>query len=657
MTAETLVSANTQAEKETPFWLTRSWLEARFVVVTLLALIAAGLLESSGADRWIVLALYALAYFTGGLYGTIEAVTSLVVHKRIDIDMLMILAALGAAIIGQFGEGGTLLFLFSLSNVLQDYAIGRSRSAIKGLMKLYPNEATIRDGDGRRVLPIDQIKPGYIVLIQPGERIPVDGLVETGRSSIDQSPITGESIPVDKNPGDKVFAGTLNIQGALDVRATQHPTDTVLSRIIRLVEEAQDSKTTTERFLEKFEEYYAIFVLVAVTLFVVVPSVLNTGTFGDNFYRAMVLMTVASPCALVISTPASFISAIAAAARAGVLFKGSAYIELLAGVKAIAFDKTGTLTVGRPSLTDIRPAQGVDADELLRIAAAAEDRSQHPLARAVVDAARARGLDISTTDDFESVSGRGVIVLHNGSTIRVGNPAFVTESVIMPDDQRQALDALMAEGKTVIAAAQGERWLGLLAITDQLRTEARDLIATLHKQGIKVVMLTGDNPLVARSIASQAGVDDVYADLMPEDKARIIKEVQAKYGSVAMIGDGVNDAPALATADVGIAMGAAGTDVALETADVVLMGDRLDLIPFTLGLSKRARRVVWQNLTFAIGVIVVLVINALFFDLALSVGVLGHEGSTVIVVLNGVIQLLALPTLAIRQARRRAAHA
>lgn len=641
-----------------PKFLTQEWLEPRFVVVTLVALIASTILESREASPELILFLNLLMYFTGGLFGAITALKSLFEEHKIDVDMLMILAALGAAYIGEWQEGATLLFLFSLSNVLQDYAIGRSRRAIKSLLKLYPNEATLRTADGKkRIVKVGEIQLGDIILIEPGERIPVDGIVKAGASAVDQSPITGESIPVDKVPGSKVFAGTLNAQGALDVEATARAKDTMLARIIRLVEEAQDSKTTTEVFLEKFEEYYAVLVIVGVTLFIVVQWLLGVGNFEDIFYRAMVLMTVASPCALVISTPASFISAIASAARAGVLFKGSAYIEKMAGIKAVAFDKTGTLTSGKPSVTQILPADGVTVEELLRVAAAAEDRSQHPLAKAVVAEALAQGIHPSPITDFASVMGRGVEVALDGHTVRVGNPDYVAESAPLPDSFKGKYAALAESGSTVIAVAQGNTFLGAIAIADEIRAESVEAIKTLHKLGIKVVMLTGDNARVAANIAQQAGVDDVYAELLPEDKANIIRDVQAKYGRVVMVGDGVNDAPAMATADVGIAMGAAGTDVALETADVVLMGDRLDLIPFALSLSRKAYRVVWQNLSFAIGVIVVLVISAFFFELTLPLGVLGHEGSTVIVVLNGLIQLLLIPTLQQRRSEQRQALA
>jgi Cd2+/Zn2+-exporting ATPase len=619
------------------------------VVVTLLAILASLFAESWGAPAEFVLALDITAYIAGGFYGAQNALNSLLRERKIDVDMLMILAALGAATVNQWHEGAILLFLFSLSNVLQDYAIGRSRQAIRSLMKLYPNEAKVRRDGQIKTLALDQIRQGDIVLIQPGERIPVDGIVADGRSAVDESPITGESMPVDKLPGAKVFAGTLNKQGALDVKASGAAKDTVLARVIKMVEEAQDSKAPTERFLEKFEQYYAIFILVVVGLFIVIPPLVFDVPFGENFYRAMVLMTVASPCALVISTPASFISAIASAARGGVLFKGGAYLEGLAAVKAVAFDKTGTLTSGKPALSDAIPAEDYSESDLLRIAAAAELRSEHPLAKTVVATAQARGIAIPEPTEFDSVMGRGVRAVVEGAETYVGSPAYLLVSEDLPPALNTTRELLEAQGKTVMLVRHGGAWVGMIALADQVREEAKAVIARLHKAGVAVAMLTGDNPKVAKNVAAQLGVDKVYSGLMPEDKVTVIRELEEHTGATAMVGDGVNDAPALATASIGMAMGAAGTDVAMETADLVLMGDKLELIPYAIGLSKKARRVVWQNIAFSLLVIVVLLISAFVVSLPLPLGVLGHEGSTVIVVLNGLIQLLLLPEIARRR--------
>jgi Zn2+/Cd2+-exporting ATPase len=635
-------------------WLTQSWLEPRLVVVTALAIAASLIAERLDANPTIILLLNILSYIAGGIFGAKGALESLFNERKLDVDMLMVLAALGAASINQWREGALLLFLFSLSNVLQDYAIGRSRNAIKSLFKLYPQEAKVKRGTQVQTLSISDIRVGDVVLIEPGERIPVDGVVRGGRSSVDQSPITGESMPVEKTARDKVFAGTLNIQGALDVEATQPASNTTLSRIIKLVEEAQDAKAPTERFLDRFEQVYAAFILGAVALFIVVPPLLFNADFESNFYRAMVLMTVASPCALVISVPASFISAIAAGARRGVLFKGGAYLEGLASIKAVAFDKTGTLTQGKPAVTDVLPHGAFNSDDFLTLVAAAEQRSEHPLAKAIVSDATQRKLSLPPVENFEAITGKGVQAVVNGESVTVGSPAFMLDQFgALPAELEAGRVRLEGDGKTVMLAYHGQnghgQWLGLIALADQIRPEAIETVRRLQKNGMKVAMLTGDNARVAESIASQVGIDRVFAELLPEDKVTAIRQLEAEVGPTAMVGDGVNDAPALATAHIGIAMGAAGTDVALETADVVLMGDRLELIDTAIDLSKRARRVVWQNIAFALFVIFMLVLGAFVVDLPLPLGVLGHEGSTVIVVLNGLIALLIWPEIQYRR--------
>ncbi len=647
-------TASEQTAQAQAGWLTEDWLKPRLVVITLLAILASLAAERLEAPEGLILVFNVISYAAGGYFGLRSAIAHLA-EGKLDVDLLMILAAVGAAIIGDWHEGAILLFLFSLSNVLQEYAIGRSRQAIKSLLKLYPSDAKIkRDGEIITV-KVEAIRAGDIILIEPGERIPVDGIIRAGRSAVDQAPITGESIPVDKSVGDKVFAGTLNQQGALDVEAAAEAKDTVLSRIIRMVEEAQDSKAPTERFLEKFEERYAALILISVGLFIVIPPLLNLTDFTSNFYRAMVLMTVASPCALVISTPASFISAIAAAARNGVLFKGGAYIEGLALVKAVGFDKTGTLTAGKPSLTDVIPCTEVDESTVLAIAAAAESRSEHPLAKAVVKAAEERGIAPAQITDFEALMGRGVrVTMANGQTVHVGSPVYLHEIAPLPERMQAQRAELEEQGKTVMGVVRDTEWIGLIALADQLRPTAKAIVSGLKAQGVKVVMLTGDNPRAAAWIGAQVGVDQVHSELMPEEKVAVITQIQREIGAVAMVGDGVNDAPALATADIGIAMGAAGSDVALETADLVLMGDRLESIPLAISISKKARRVVWQNITFAIGVIIVLIASTLFISLPLPLGVLGHEGSTVIVVMNALLQLLILPEI-VRQRQRRAA--
>jgi Cd2+/Zn2+-exporting ATPase len=601
-----------------------------------------------GTKFWFFLA----AYLCGGWHGTIHGVRS-VLRGTVDVDLLMILAALGAAYVNHAFEGAMLLFLFSLSHTLQEMAIEKSRSAITALMKLRPETALCKRGAETVLVKIEELLVGDCVLVRPGEAIPVDGEVVEGESSVNQASITGESMPVGKKPGDPLFAGTLNEQGGLEMRVTKPATESTLAKLIALVEKAQGQKAATQRFLEKAEQWYALGVILFTAALIAVPFYLLGHPFQATFYRAMTVMVVASPCALVISTPASILSAIAAAARRGVLFKGGVYLEKAAAVEIVAFDKTGTLTEGRPVVTDLQaivqpddsPAKIACAqEELLWLAAAVEARSEHPIARAIVAEAKRRFMPVEKVLMFQSVAGHGVSAEVRGRRIAVGNLKYFDG---YESPERTALEERMNllhdAGKTgmLVGEIGGEhdqpvvRYLGFIAVADKLRAEAPEIVARLRKLGVKkIVMLTGDGARVAGAVAKACGVDEFHADLLPQDKVRVIQKLKEE-GRTAMVGDGVNDAPALATADVGVAMGAAGTDVAMETADVVLMSDALDGIPYTLALSRRTRTVVYQNLTFALGVIVVLVISALGFQLPLPLGVVGHEGSTVLVCLNG----------------------
>ncbi len=643
MTQQTLAQAAKPAESESAeskkqilSIFRRERLEPILVVITAAAVAGSLIAERLGAPGSIVLLINIISYVAGGWFGLQAGIHSLL-HREINVDLLMVLAAAGAAIVDQWREGAILLFLFSLSNVLQAYAMDRSRNAIRALLKLRPNEATVRRDDGLIVVPVEALVVGDLVVIRPGERFPIDGRVVDGESTVDQAPITGESMPVTKTRGDDVFAGTVNQNGSLEIRVTRPASDTTLSRIIKMVEEAQGRRASTQRFLDKFEQKYALFVIVSVLLYVIIPPLLPGGpTFDANFYRAMVLMTVASPCALVISTPASILSAIANAARRGILFKGGAHLEQMATIKAIAFDKTGTITTGRPAVTDVIPYRDACREELLSLTAAVESRSEHPVGSAVVSKAQAETLTIGEPESFEAIPGQGVRGNVNGRRVLVGTERLMeADGLRVPDDLAAERARLESEGKTVLLV-HGGSWLGLIAVADELRPNAAEIIQSLRKSGIEhVVILTGDNERVARAIARRVGADDVRANLLPEDKVDAVKAVQAQYGATAMVGDGVNDAPALASATIGIAMGAAGTDVALETADVVLMSDDLGNIAYAMHLSRRARRVVLQNLTFSLAVIGVLVIGALGFQLPLPFGVVGHEGSTLVVVTNG----------------------
>jgi Zn2+/Cd2+-exporting ATPase len=626
----------------------REWLQSHLAAievgctgVTFVFMIAGWLAPRLGFNSALVNALFVIAYLAGGVFGVQASVRSLR-QWTIDVDLLMILAALGAAVVGAPFEGVMLLFLFSLSNVLQTYAIDRTRRAIQSLMKLRPDKALTRRGAQTVLLPIDQLVIGDIVIVRPGEGIPLDSVIVEGESSIDQSSLTGESIPVSKSVGDPVFAATINQTGGLEVRVTKLAKDSTIENLIRMVEEAQSEKAETQRFLDRAEQFYAMGVIGLTLLLVILPPFFRHEPFRETFYRAMTVMVVASPCALIISTPASILSAIGGAARRGVLFKGGVHLERTATIKVVALDKTGTLTEGKPRVTDVIAVGDVDISDLtlLQLAASVEAKSEHPLAAAIVTETEGRHIQLLECTGFQSISGKAASGTVAGRRIVVGSIRyFETAGATIGAALLQKLDALQDQGKTCVLVGElaetGVLTLGGLGIADVLRAEASLMIRTLKTIGVeKVVMITGDNHRVASAIAKQAGVDEFHAELLPEDKVRVLKSLKV-IGPVAMVGDGVNDAPALAAATVGIAMGAAGTDVAMETADVVLMSDNLQNIPYAISLSRQARSVVWQNLTFAISVIIVLIASALGLALPLTLGVVGHEGSTVLVCLNG----------------------
>ncbi len=619
------------------------------VLLTVICLIS--LLLGAVADyttllpEFLAIWFYVIAYASGGYHGFIETVHHLR-RFELNIDFLMIAAALGAAVLGQWIEGAILLFLFSLSGALESYALGKSRNAIHSLLKLRPSQGLRLNADGtEELVPIDELSVGDIVVVKPGEHIPIDGKILKGRTTVDQAAITGESIPVTKEIGDTVFAATLNENGVIEIEVTKPAKDTTVAKIISLVESAQKNKAKTQRLLDTFEPRYAISVVVAVVGLIFIPWLILGHEFDSTFYRAMTVLVVASPCALIISTPASIISAIANGAKNGVLFKGGAYVEQASEINTIAFDKTGTLTQGKPEVTDLLvfdadrdefTTDGKSKNYVIAVAAGCEQYSEHHLAEAITEYAKVNNVEALKTDNMKATPGRGVEALVNEKRVAVGNLKLFEKEIDKWSEQvRSKADELRRHGNTVVFVAEENRPIGLIALADQVRPKAKETIAALRKMGVnKIAMLTGDNTDVANAIAEELGIDDVYADLLPEEKVDVIEKLKAE-GTVAMVGDGVNDAPALAISHLGIAMGAAGTDVALETADVVLMGDELTKLPYMLRLAGKAKRVVWQNITFSLGVIVMLLAGVFLIDLPLTAGVIGHEGSTLLVVLNG----------------------
>ena len=627
--------------------------QAMFVALTFFGMIAGLLGGWLGAASTFVWGSYAVAYVFGGWYGLKESVRSLR-EPAVEIDLLMIIAAVGALFIGAPFEGAMLLFLFSLSGVLEEYAIGRSRTAIRSLIEMRPESASVLR-DGREVtVPIDDVDVGDVFVVRPGERLPLDGVVEDGESSVDQSSLTGESVPVSKEPGDDVFGGTINETGSLEVRVTRKAHESAISRLIHMVEKAQNKQAPTQQLIDRFEQPYVLGVFAMTAVAVAVPITLLDHAFDPTFYRAMTLMVAASPCAVIISTPAAVLSGITAGARQGVLFKGGEHVETASDIDAVAFDKTGTLTEGNTQLTDAVARDGVrrdgtplSDDDLLTLAAAVQSRSEHHLAEAVVEAAQDRSLSVPDATAFDAVVGKGVHAVVANETIHIGNRRYF-ESVIATDTADiegvetglTALEALESEGKTTVLVVRETdtelELLGWLAFTDTIREDAAATIERLRELGVKhMIMLTGDNERVANYVADELGLDAVRAELLPEEKVTEIERLQEQYTAVAMVGDGVNDAPALATADISVGMGGAGTDVALETADIVLMSDALDRLPYALSLSRETKKTLHLNFAIAFGAIFIMIVAILTAGIPLPVAVIGHEGSTVLVALIG----------------------
>src|SRR3569623_846072 len=611
--------------------------ELIFSCVAGLLLLAGGLTGLAGAPHTLSLGLLLGAYAAGGFYTLRDAWQSMK-SRSFDIDILMIVAAAGAAALGAWEEGALLLFLFSLGHALEHMAMDRARKAIEALAKLAPKTAIVQRDGAEAEVRVEALLRGDRVVVKPGQRIPADGQVASGNSAVDQSPVTGESMPVDKQPGDKVFAGTVNGEGALVVEVTRLARESTLARMVTMVAEAQTQKSPTQRFTDRFERIFVPLVLAGAALLIVLPPLFGF-PFAESFYRAMAVLVAASPCALAIATPSAVLSGIARAAAGGVLIKGGAHLENLGVLTAVAIDKTGTLTIGKPKATDVVAGSG-SADELLKIAAAVESRSAHPLAQAVVTEAKRRGLSWGEAGEVEAVTGKGLRAEFDGKKVIVGN-AGLFDGEPIPGVILQHVERLGTKGKTIMLIQADGQFLGFVALADTPRPGVREVLARLHRIGVrKTIMLTGDNESVGRAIADAVGLDEVHAGLLPEDKVTAMEELGQRYGRVAMVGDGGNDAPAMARATVGIAMGGAGTDVALETADVALMADALSRLPFAVALRRASRRIIRQNLVVSLGVVALLIPATLFGWAGIGLAVLIHEGSTIVVVINA-LRLLA----------------
>jgi Cd2+/Zn2+-exporting ATPase len=612
---------------------------------------------------WIGLGLLLLpaAYVIGGYESAREGLTTLWQEKELDVDLLMIVAALGAAALGLWRQeyhlivdGAVLILIFAISGALEGYAMQRTERNIRSLMQLSADTARVVLHGQEQMIPVAKLKIGDRVLVKPGEMIPTDGMIQEGSSTLNEAAITGESLPVEKTVGDEVFAGTLNGYGALVLRVHQPPESSLIQRVIQLVKQAQTEAPPSQLFVERFERGYAKVIVLIGILLAILPPLIWNWNWETTIYRALIFLVVASPCALMAAIMPALLSGIANGARQGILFKSGTQLEMMGRVKAIAFDKTGTLTTGKLQVVQTIPAPGRSENQVLQVAATLEAYSEHPIGQAIVEAAQQQQLAITPAQGVRSHPGQGIIGEVHSQQIIVGKAVFVEEQIshqsllirgtredrnydgITTEKLYESSQQLEAEGKTVVWVAQADRLLGIIAVADTLRPKAAEIVKRLQHLGIEhIVMLTGDNQRTARSIAQAVGIEQVYAELLPEDKVSAIRNLQRQYGTVAMVGDGINDAPALAQASVGIAMGAAGSDVALETADIVLMADRLEKLAQAIRLGRRSQAIVKQNIVFALSFIVLLLIANFAGEITMPIGVIGHEGSTVLVTLSG----------------------
>ncbi|EJL39569.1 copper/silver/heavy metal-translocating P-type ATPase, Cd/Co/Hg/Pb/Zn-transporting [Brevibacillus sp. CF112] len=621
-----------EAKKE-PFW------KAHGKVVISAALLIAGYLlgQQFGEEHLLTAVVYAASILIGGYELFIKGIKNLV-RLQFDMNTLMTVAILGAAAIGEWGEGATVVILFAISEVLERYSMEKARQSIRSLMDIAPKEALIRRGSEELMVPVDNIQVGDIMIVKPGQKLAMDGIVVKGASTINQAAITGESVPIAKSVDDEVFAGTLNEEGLLEVKVTKRVEDTTISKIIHLVEEAQAERAPSQAFVDRFAKYYTPAIMILGLGIAVVPPLFLGGDWGEWIYRGLALLVVGCPCALVISTPVSIVTAIGNAAKNGVLIKGGIHLEEAGRLSAIAFDKTGTLTKGVPAVTELITYGAQEKSKLLGIAAVIEKGSQHPLASAIIRKAEEENADLSAeVEEFQSITGKGVKAKVNGELYYIGSPNLFSElnASSLTENIRIEIEGLQKQGKTVMVLGTDHEILALIAVADEVRETSKDVIRKLHELGIqKTIMLTGDNRATAEAIGRQLGVAEVKAELLPQDKLAYIKQLRNDYGNVAMVGDGVNDAPALAASTVGIAMGGAGTDTALETADIALMADDLGKLPYTMKLSRKTLAIIKQNVTFSLGIKLLALILIVPGWLTLWLAIFADMGATLIVTLN-----------------------
>ncbi|MEQ8174055.1 MAG: heavy metal translocating P-type ATPase [Syntrophomonadaceae bacterium] len=623
------------------FW--RSNRYARSTIISAAFLLTAALLQSLGAPALPTKIVYFMGIIAGAYLPARMGLTVLWNTYELDMNILMTLASIGAVAIGQYQEGAVVVFLFALGNTLQAYTMDKTRNSIRSLMQLSPDEALVRRNGNELNISTRDIKIDDIVIVRPGERIPMDGQVVSGSSAVDQSAITGESIPVDKNVGDHVFAGTLNTFGALEVKVNRLVSDTTLHRIIHMVEEAQAQKAPSQQFVDRFSRFYTPGVITAAILVATIPTLVLGQSFHKWFYEALGMLLVACPCALVISTPVSIVSAIGNAARNGVLIKGGAHLEESGQLSVVVFDKTGTLTVGQPIVSHVSTLEPEQEEEFIKIAAAIESRSEHPLARSIVQYCISRDYEYPAVEDFKAYGGLGARGKVEEQTYYIGSPRFMAGQGYPVNKYLISINELESEGKTVVFMATTRHILGWIAISDQLRPHVDEALASLKKAGIeKTIMLTGDNRAAAAAIAHQANIDEYRAQLLPEDKVHEVRKLIQRYKKVAMVGDGINDTPALAASTVGIAMGVAGSDAALETADITLMADDLSKLAFTIRLGRRTLQIIRQNVALSLVIKAAILLLVIPGWLTLWLAVVGDMGTSLLVTING-MRLLRKP--------------